>query len=79
MSSAKNTNKKNRDILMGSTVMGERGQVVIPKAIRDKMKLTSGARLLVMMHDHGIGLVPAEQMHAMIQEMSDELRKFSNK
>lgn len=78
MSNATGRKKSDKDILIGSTVLGERGQLVIPKAIRDKMKLKSGTRLLVMLHDKGIGILPAEQMHKMVQEMTDQLSKFSN-
>jgi AbrB family looped-hinge helix DNA binding protein len=52
------------------TVMGERGQVVIPKKIRDTLKLKPGTRLLVMLHaNDAIVMSPAENMKSLMEEM----------
>ncbi len=51
---------KGRNI-WGSVTINERGQLVIPKAVRDKFGLTGGQRLIVLSDDkEGIALVPAE-------------------
>lgn len=51
---------KGRNI-WGSITINERGQLVIPKAVRDKFGLTGGQRLIVLSDDkEGIALVPAE-------------------
>lgn len=56
---------------MGSTVLGERGQMVIPKDIRERLHLKSGARLLVMNHPNGpIIIFPLDQMQTMLDLMS---------
>ena len=47
--------------IWGSVVINERGQIVIPKAVRERFSLSSGQRLIVLTDDRdGIALVPAE-------------------
>lgn len=47
--------------IWGSVTINERGQLVIPKPVRDKFGLTGGQRLIVLSDDkEGIALVPAE-------------------
>ncbi len=44
----------------GSVTINERGQLVIPKAAREKFGLTGGQRLIVLSSDEeGLALVPA--------------------
>jgi AbrB family looped-hinge helix DNA binding protein len=60
--------------LMGATVLGERGQLVIPKDIRERLKLKSGARLLVMNQEGGpIIIFPLEKMQSMLDMMTKQL------
>ena len=50
---------KGRNI-WGSVIINERGQLVIPKAARERFSLTGGQRLIVLSDDkEGIALVPA--------------------
>ncbi len=44
----------------GSVTLGDRGQIVIPKAARDKFGLKGGDRLIVASDENGIALLPAE-------------------
>ena len=46
--------------IWGSVTLGERGQIVIPKAARDKFDLKGGDRLIVGSDENGIALLPAE-------------------
>ncbi len=81
MNTQKKSSKKTKiptcvDQLIGSTVMGERGQIVIPKDIRDRLKIKPGAKMMVMQHgDSPIMLLPIEQMQEMIRQMSDRVAK----
>ncbi len=60
-----------KDHLVGATVMGARGQVVIPKEFRDKFELAEGGRLVVMQHGDGpILLLPEGQMREFVASMS---------
>ncbi len=68
---------REQDHLMGSTLVGERGQVVIPKDIRDRLHLKAGDKLMVMVHKNGpIMLVPIEQMQKMIRQMSEHVSRL---
>ena len=60
--------------LWGSVTMGERGQIVIPKAARDSLGLNGGDRLLVLSDEIGVALIPADYFEAM---MHDALEKAS--
>lgn len=52
--------QKGRNI-WGSVTINERGQLVIPKDVREKFGLTGGQRLIVLTDDkEGIALIPAE-------------------
>jgi AbrB family looped-hinge helix DNA binding protein len=62
-----------------TTSMGERGQVVIPKEIRDLLELKVGDRFIVLAtHKHGLGLIPMDQaqhfMAKLKQQMEDIIK-----
>ena len=46
--------------IWGTVTIGERGQIVIPKAARDKLNMKAGDRLIVVSDEVGIALLPAE-------------------
>lgn len=46
--------------IWGSITISDRGQIVIPKAAREKFGLTGGQRLIVLGDEVGIALIPAE-------------------
>jgi len=50
--------------IWGSVTVNERGQIVIPKAARDKIGLTGGQRLVVLSDEEGIALIPSERFEA---------------
>ena len=55
--------------IWGSITINERGQLVIPKAVRDIFGLTGGQRLIVLSDDQeGLALVPAEVFEAKVKE-----------
>lgn len=68
---------------MGTTVVGERGQVVIPKDVRDNLNLKAGARLVVLQHPKGgIIMLPVEHLRGIMDEMSrqfGQIQKFIKK
>ncbi len=59
--------------IWGSVTIGERGQIVIPKAARDKFNLKGGDRLVALSDDHGIALIPAEFFESKIKELMEML------
>jgi len=64
---------------MGTTVMGERGQVVIPKEVRDNLGLKPGSRIMVLQHKcDAIALIPADRMRSMLEEMNKRVTQTLN-
>ncbi len=64
--------------LIGSTTVGERGQIVIPKTIRDRLNMKPGTRVMVMQYgDSPVMVLPIEQMQEMIRLMSERVARIS--
>lgn len=57
--------------IWGTVTINERGQIVIPKAARDKFRLSGGQRLVVLSDDEGIALVPAELFEAKMKAIME--------
>ncbi len=65
--------------VMGVAVLGERGQLVIPKEARDSLKLKTGDRFIVVAgNGHGLMLIPAKQIQMMMKHMSSNFRKAAS-
>lgn len=62
----------------GTTVMGERGQVVIPKDIRDAMGLQAGDRLVTLYHDGKLFLMTADEMKQFMDVMSERFASVAS-
>ena len=61
--------------IAGTATVSERGQIVIPKDVRDDLGLEAGSRLIVLHHENGaVILVPADQMKDALDDMN---RRFS--
>lgn len=58
---------------VGTTVISERGQLVIPKDVRDELDLKPGSKLVVLKHPGNgpIILFPTEQMQHVMKEMAE--------
>ena len=54
--------------IWGTVTIGERGQIVIPKAARDKFGFKSGDRLIVVSDEVGIALLPTAFFEKKMQE-----------
>ena len=59
--------------IWGTVTIGERGQIVIPKAARDKFGIKGGDRLVVASDEVGIALIPADFFESKMQEIMDRL------
>ncbi len=65
------TENKNPGGFMGSVTVGEKGQIVIPKAVRDMFGIKAGDTLLLIANpESGIGIPPAEQTEKIIQQIT---------
>lgn len=57
--------------IWGSVVLGDRGQIVIPKAARDRFGMKAGDRLIVASDEIGIALFPADYFESKMREVMD--------
>jgi len=48
-------------MIMATTTVSSKGQIVIPRALREKYRLTSGTRLAIAESDEGLVLAPLKQ------------------
>jgi len=59
----------------GTTTVGERGQLVIPKKLREKLEIVNGDRFLVMERGGVMVLLPAEMVEKFVSGIVDSLKK----
>jgi len=64
--------------ICGYTTVGERGQIVIPKNARDRLKLKSGTRFLIVEHVGKLILIPEAHVKKMVGQMAGFLNKAKN-
>ena len=58
--------------IWGTVLVGDRGQIVIPKEARDKFQITGGTRLIVLGDEsEGIALIPAEMFEANMKKLME--------
>jgi len=60
----------------GSTVIGEKGQVVIPKEMRDDLKLKKGEKLLVFGFGNMIALMRFSNLKKFMKYLEEDLRSL---
>jgi len=59
--------------------IGDRGQIVIPKDVREMLSIVPGDTLIIMGDaTKGIGIFKAERMRTMAQGMLDGLKKIED-
>jgi len=64
----------------GTTSVGERGQIVIPKEAREELDLKQGDKLVVYgKHGKALALVKADQLPELIDHMIEDLEKLKKK
>lgn len=61
--------------IWGTVTLGERGQLVIPKAARDRFAFKGGDRLVVVSDEHGIALIPADFFESRMRELMAKLNE----
>ena len=57
--------------IWGVVTLGERGQIVIPKAVRDHLEMSYGDRLIVASDEVGIALIPADYFESKMKEIEE--------
>ena len=63
--------------IWGTVTVGERGQIVIPKAARDKFGMKAGDRLIVASDEVGIALLPTEFFEKKMKEYLESVSERS--
>jgi AbrB family looped-hinge helix DNA binding protein len=63
--------------IVGITTVGERGQIVIPKNIRDQLKIDKGSQFLMLFNGDGLMLLTLESMKKLSDHLSKEIKKVN--
>jgi AbrB family looped-hinge helix DNA binding protein len=58
----------------GTTNVGERGQIVIPKEAREALGIKPGDMVVTMIHNHAIVLLPKKYMETFVKALA---KKFN--
>jgi AbrB family looped-hinge helix DNA binding protein len=67
------------DTAMDMATLGERGQIVIPAAIRERLGLSPGDRLMVFTkHQEMICIVPASSMRHLVEVLNNQITEIDN-
>jgi AbrB family looped-hinge helix DNA binding protein len=65
---------------VGTTVVGERGQIVIPSAVRERLNLKRGDKLLVFTkHDKFIGLLKTDEIDQVLDHITEKFNTTMQK
>lgn len=60
--------------MYGSVVVGSKGQVVIPKDVRDELSINPGDSLIVLTkHGKAIGMIKSDDMREFMEYMQREM------
>lgn len=60
----------------GLTTLGERGQIVIPKEVRNAMKSKPGDKFFIFSHDDEImAMIKPDKFNAIIKEMTGVFKR----
>ncbi len=67
------------DGYIGTSVVGDRGQIVIPKDLRDDVRLKPGDRVVMFRHQSGpIVMMPMDAMKKFMNAMSSKLSSLQD-
>ncbi|MBR4204923.1 MAG: helix-turn-helix domain-containing protein [Clostridia bacterium] len=59
--------------IWGSVMLGDRGQIIIPKTARDHLGLKGGERLIVATDEHGVALIFADYFEGKMRELMEKI------
>lgn len=63
--------------ICGTTVLGERGQIVIPKTLRDSLQLKKGDSFVIMNHGSSVILIPTSEMKELLSKATSMIGTIS--
>lgn len=62
--------------IFGTVTIGERGQIVIPSHLREKLRLKKGDKLVVFCHlNQIIGLIRSNEMYEFLNRITNRMVK----
>lgn len=61
----------------GTTILGERGQIVIPKNVRDDLHLKKGDTFVIMKHGRKMMLIPSDELKTMLAHMTSVIESIT--
>ena len=61
----------------GTTILGERGQIVIPKNVREDLHLKKGDTFVIMKHGRKMMLIPSDELKTMLAHMTTVIESIS--
>ena len=68
--------KAMKDKLAASAKVGEKGQIVIPKEMREMFSIKPGDTIILLADEkRGIAIPPKNMLHAFIERMNDLLEE----
>ncbi len=59
--------------VLGTTTIGERGQIVIPSSLRKSMKIKTGDKFIVFSKHDFIGLLRSDRFEAFLEKMTGKI------
>lgn len=66
--------------IFGTVTIGERGQIVIPSHLRDKLHLKKGDKLVIFCHlNQFIGLVRSNEMYEFLNQITRRMARNMEK
>lgn len=77
MKSMKNLKDSFNQHIVGITTVGERGQIVIPKNIRDQLNINKGSQFLMIFNGDGLMLITLESMKKLSSHLSKEMKEIN--
>lgn len=64
--------------MYGSVVVGSKGQVVIPKDVREELSISPGDTLIVVTkHGKAIGMIKSDDLHEFMEYMKREMAEYA--
>ena len=64
---------RNGHYMFGSSKIGERGQIVIPKEAREKYDLKAGDTVIILGDDRGLAIIKGDLMNKLIASIMNGL------